>query len=144
MFLITSFVFAQERYENAKYYYREAQYSSLRSDYEKAIREAQYALERFLDERNKNKAQEMKDIIQSSRKIISEIEDNIKKAIKNGTIIAGMTKEEVIESWGKPRDINRTVTSYSVHEQWCYGDILAGTDRYIYFDENEVVTSWQD
>jgi hypothetical protein len=49
----------------------------------------------------------------------------------------GMTKDMAIESWGKPKDINRTVTSYSVSEQWVYGD------RYLYFDDG-ILTSWQD
>jgi hypothetical protein len=54
-----------------------------------------------------------------------------------GKIWIGMTKEMAIESWGKPEDINRTVTSYSVSEQWVYGE------RYLYFDDG-ILTSWQD
>lgn len=51
----------------------------------------------------------------------------------------GMTKTEVENStWGKPTKINKTTTSYGVHEQWCYSNY-----KYIYF-ENGVVTSIQE
>lgn len=49
----------------------------------------------------------------------------------------GMTKEMLLESWGKPDDINRSVGSWGVHEQCIY------TNAYVYI-ENGVVTSWQD
>ena len=51
----------------------------------------------------------------------------------------GMTKTEVKNStWGSPEKINKTTTSYGVHEQWCYSNY-----KYIYF-ENGVVTSIQE
>lgn len=49
----------------------------------------------------------------------------------------GMTKDMLKLSWGSPDDINRTVTSYTVHEQWVYGDV------YVYVEDG-IVTSWQD
>ena len=49
----------------------------------------------------------------------------------------GMTKAMVKDSWGEPEDINRTVGSWGVHEQWVYGS------NYLYF-ENGKLTSWQD
>lgn len=75
--------------------------------------------------------------------------DRLKKLIQKygnsmGTIVAkrevrlGMTKAMVIDSWGQPKDINRTVGSWGVHEQWVYGD-----RTYLYF-ENGKLTSWQD
>lgn len=46
----------------------------------------------------------------------------------------GMTKSDVLaSSWGKPKDINKTTTKYSAHEQWVYGG-----NRYLYFDDNEL------
>ena len=53
----------------------------------------------------------------------------------------GMTKEEVIASWGKPNKINRTVTQYGTHEQWVYHHI--GDGCYLYFEDGRL-TSWQD
>lgn len=52
----------------------------------------------------------------------------------------GMTKEQVINrtSWGRPYDINRTITAGRTHEQWVYGN-----RRYLYFD-NGVLTAIQD
>jgi hypothetical protein len=56
----------------------------------------------------------------------------------------GMTDEMAEVSWGSPSDINRTVDSGGMHEQWVYRDILAlHSTRYIYF-ENGILTSWQD
>ncbi len=140
----TFLLLAQEDdYEDAKRYYREAQFSGRRADYEKTLKTAQYALEDFLHIRNGEKAEEMRDIIDSSSSVMSRMDNEIKKAIDERRIAAGMTKEDVIESWGYPRDINRTSTSGVVSEQWCFGDILEGTDRYVYFENGEV-TSWQD
>jgi hypothetical protein len=49
----------------------------------------------------------------------------------------GMTRQMLLESWGKPDDINRTVGGFGVHEQFVYGD------KYVYVEDGEV-TSWQD
>ena len=51
----------------------------------------------------------------------------------------GMTKEEAENStWGSPKKINKTTTSYGVHEQWVYS-----SNRYLYF-ENGKLTSIQE
>lgn len=63
----------------------------------------------------------------------------VEQAVLNGKIFIGMTKQQVIESWGKPDDINRTVGRWGVHEQWVYGNY--GT--YLYFEDG-ILTSWQD
>lgn len=59
----------------------------------------------------------------------------------------GMTTAEVKASWGKPDDINRSVGSWGVHEQWIYYKIstfgLSYTTQYLYF-ENNILTGWQD
>jgi len=60
--------------------------------------------------------------------------DNILK----GMVSIGMTTEDVEVSWGKPKDINRSVGAWGVHEQWVYG-----SSNYLYF-ENGKLTSWQD
>lgn len=62
---------------------------------------------------------------------------DFKDVVLNNKIRIGMIKEEVELSWGKPGDIHRTVTQYSTHEQWIYGD------HYLYFEDG-VLTSWQD
>jgi len=42
----------------------------------------------------------------------------------------GMTKEQVRESWGKPKHVNRSVYESGTREQWVYGDIRSD---YLYF-----------
>ena len=48
-----------------------------------------------------------------------------------------MTKEMAIIALGEPDDINKTVGSWGVHEQWIYNKL------YIYF-ENGKLTSYQN
>ncbi len=59
-------------------------------------------------------------------------------AIREGTIMLGMTREMVIVTWGEPEDVHKTVGSWGVHEQWIYKH-----NQYVYF-ENDILTSWQD
>jgi hypothetical protein len=58
-------------------------------------------------------------------------------AIRQQKIVLGMTAPQVLLSWGKPEDINRSVGSWGVHEQWVYGN------QYVYL-ENGKVDSFQD
>ena len=60
--------------------------------------------------------------------------------IDQHVIRIGMSKLSVLTSWGKPRDINRTVHVSVTHEQWVYGE---HGRPYVYF-ENDILTSWQD
>lgn len=48
----------------------------------------------------------------------------------------GMTKEALIESWGKPRNINESTGPWGVHRQYVY------RSAYVYV-ENGSVVSWQ-
>jgi ribonuclease D len=48
----------------------------------------------------------------------------------------GMTIDDVLASkWGRPRDVNRTVTSGGSHYQFVYGN-----GRYVYFENGRVVS----
>jgi len=59
-----------------------------------------------------------------------------KEERSNEGVRIGMTKEEVLMSnWGIPYDINKTVTRYGVHEQWCYRGY-----NYLYFENGILVT----
>jgi len=62
---------------------------------------------------------------------------DIENLIIEKRIRIGMTKQQVILSWGKPERINRSVGSWGIHEQWIYGR------TYVYF-ENGILTAWQD
>jgi len=57
--------------------------------------------------------------------------------IINHKLQLGMTKDMVIESWGQPKNINKSVYSWGVHEQWVYDS------RYLYFEDG-ILTSWQE
>jgi hypothetical protein len=57
--------------------------------------------------------------------------------LKEGYYWTGMNREMATISLGSPNDINRTVGSWGVHEQWVYDNI------YLYF-ENGKLTSYQN
>lgn len=68
----------------------------------------------------------------------SGLSEAYKKAILQSEIMRGMTSDDVEVSWGKPKDINRSVGSWGVHEQWIYG-----SSNYLYF-KNGILDSWQN
>ena len=57
--------------------------------------------------------------------------------IHRGRVRIGMTAEQCRAALGRPRDINRSVGSYGVHEQWVYNGL------YLYFEDG-IMTSFQD
>jgi transcription antitermination factor NusG len=57
--------------------------------------------------------------------------------LKQGYYWIGMTREMATISLGSTNDINRTVGSWGVHEQWVYDNL------YLYF-ENGILTSYQN
>ena len=80
-----------------------------------------------------------------------EISTYIKTKISQGKVVKGMTKEHVIASWGHPYDIDRSVNSSGVHEEWRYGYKHYGFSWYyrwiptnfLYF-KNGKLDSWQN
>jgi|JI10StandDraft_1071094.scaffolds.fasta_scaffold01916_17 hypothetical protein len=70
--------------------------------------------------------------------IITKYGNEIGQLILNKKVKIGWTKQMCIESWGKPKEINRTTTLKVVHEQWVYS-----LKKYLYFD-NDVLTAIQD
>lgn len=54
-----------------------------------------------------------------------------------GEIWIGMTKQMLLDSKGYPKNINKTVNTVGVHEQWVY------ETKFVYLD-NDIVTSWQE
>lgn len=87
----------------------------------------------------------MKDALRTEGAIATRKADLTKKygsasaqKILEGMVWIGMTDAMAVESIGKPKEINRSVGSWGVHEQWVYGN-----DIFLYF-ENGKLTSWQD
>lgn len=62
---------------------------------------------------------------------------NEQNNIKSKHINLGMTPCMAIAAWGRPEDVNRSVGSFGVHEQWVY------PANYLYFEDG-VLTSFQD
>lgn len=58
-----------------------------------------------------------------------------------GRVSVGMTKEQALAGWGRPRDVNTTTDAYGSNEQWVYGEYGGG--GYLYFD-GELLTSIQN
>jgi hypothetical protein len=53
--------------------------------------------------------------------------------IRTNRIRIGMSPDMVRMSWGDPEDINRTIYTFGVHEQWVYG-----IGCYVYFEDGKV------
>lgn len=59
----------------------------------------------------------------------------------------GWSSDMVIESLGRPTDINRTINSWGTREQWVYREYLSELHEYIteyYYFENGILTAIQD
>lgn len=59
----------------------------------------------------------------------------------------GWSSDMVIESLGRPTDINRTINSWGTREQWVYREYLSELHEYIteyYYFENGILTTIQD
>ena len=77
----------------------------------------------------------------------STIPANISTAIRNKEIMVGMTKEQVIASWGEPCWMCYGMRRSSSGDTWEYnpGGITSlgiGAGTYLYFDNNDVLRYW--
>ncbi|MCP1309956.1 stalk domain-containing protein [Paenibacillus tyrfis] len=68
--------------------------------------------------------------------------ESVKAGIRQQKVRVGMTQEQVLMSWGKPDDINKTTGSFGTFEQWVYRGPSIGTGNYLYFTDG-VLTSTQ-
>ena len=64
------------------------------------------------------------------------------EAINLGKVAIGMTSDHVVQSWGKPTKINKTINASGTSEQWVYDRGRIGQSQYVYLS-NGVVTSIQ-
>lgn len=81
-----------------------------------------------IEEENKKKAQ-----VERTKEMIKKYGSYNGKLIAEGKVAIGMNQKMVIDSWGKPSDINRDIYSFGVHEQWVYG-----SGNYVYFKDGVV------
>ncbi|AFM41004.1 hypothetical protein Desaci_2029 [Desulfosporosinus acidiphilus SJ4] len=69
----------------------------------------------------------------------AEEEAKAKALAKTQGVRIGMTQQQVLDSsWGRPNEVNRTVTANGTHEQWVYDN-----GGYLYFD-NGILTAVQN
>lgn len=69
------------------------------------------------------------------QQLISKYGEAVANLILKQQITLGMSEEALIESWGKPRDINESVGVWGVHKQYVY------PSAYVYI-ENGIISSW--
>jgi hypothetical protein len=66
--------------------------------------------------------------------------------LQNKSVMAGMSREQVMEAWGSPYQMNVTYTDKGVRrEEWIYEDWLDASTikhRYLYFEEGKLVGGW--
>ncbi|MGE6259206.1 hypothetical protein ACQKCU_15085 [Heyndrickxia sporothermodurans] len=91
-------------------------------------------IDKFLEQYGNNTSNE-EDV---NVKNVNEENSQEGNAKKETGIRIGMTSDEVLERWGKPKDINKTITQYGVHEQWVYPNY-----QYLYFDDGILTTIQQ-
>jgi len=89
-----------------------------------------------LETENKRKKQQ-NETAELEKNYIKRFGKTVYSKLKENRFWIGMTKEMAIISLGSPNDINRTVGTWGVHEQWIY------ENRYLYF-ENGKLTSYQN
>lgn len=118
---------------------------------------AMYTLEKYLNigyseadklykqAQNAEEREEAKKIAEEKARKNAEEREKAKKAAeekarkKSEGVRIGMSKQDVLDSsWGKPKDINTSIGSWGIHEQWIYGG-----GNYLYF-ENGILTSIQN
>ena len=80
---------------------------------------------------------EKKELAKQEKKYLKKYGKKVYAKLKEGYIWIGMSQEMAIISKGYPKDNNRSVGSWGIHEQWVYDN------EYLYF-ENGYLKSWQD
>jgi hypothetical protein len=60
---------------------------------------------------------------------------SVTQAAVDKKVIIGMTTEQVVAAWGRPYNINETITARGKSEQWVYG-----SGQYLYFDNGVLKT----
>ena len=71
---------------------------------------------------------------------------SLDEAIAKKRVVVGMSREQVLKSWGSPYKIDVTYTDSGVRrELWVFEDWIDNSTvkhRYLYFEENALVGGW--
>ena len=74
------------------------------------------------------------------------LDPTFERHIEGKNVMVGMSREQVLEAWGSPYQMNVSYTSKGIRrEEWVFEDwIDAGTisHRYLYFEEGKLVGGW--
>lgn len=73
---------------------------------------------------------------------------DFQKHIEQHRVMVGMTKEQVLQSWGGPQTINTTFTKDGIRqEEWIFEDWESSAvvrHRYLYFEEGILMGGWYE
>jgi hypothetical protein len=105
------------------------------SEYIKIKRQQELELERHKDERRIKK--EDAEYVKIEKANLKKYGKVVYERLRKGYYWIGMTKEMALISLGNPKDNNRSIGSWGVHEQWVYNGL------YLYF-ENSKLKSYQE
>lgn len=71
---------------------------------------------------------------------------DFQKHIVEHRVMVGMSKEQVLQSWGGPQTINTTFTKDGIRqEEWIFEDwenAAVVKHRYLYFEEGKLIGGW--
>lgn len=81
--------------------------------------------------------------------IITHLRDpDFHKHIEQHRVMAGMSKEQVLQSWGGPQTINTSFTKDGLRrEEWIFEDWESTAivkHRYLYFEEGTLIGGWYE
>jgi hypothetical protein len=75
------------------------------------------------------------------------LDPTFEQHIAEKKVVVGMTRQQALEAWGSPYQMNVTYTDQGVRrEEWVFEDwIDAGSvkHRYLYFEEGKLVGGWK-
>jgi hypothetical protein len=106
------------------------------------IEKEKYLYELEMLKKEESERQRIQDEERNKREIIKQkiANENIEKygkyfgdLINSGKVVLGMNKEMCVKAWGKPIDINETIVTGLIHEQWVYSLSL-----YLYFENGKL------
>ncbi|MCF7907565.1 MAG: DUF2845 domain-containing protein [Candidatus Omnitrophica bacterium] len=157
-FLLTWFVTTSVCYSGTqkKYYRLAAEYlaeaDSLYSEnklyqaydfYDKAISSAEASDQ--LERLSQREIERIKDIIRQSnngKSRIHQVTQNFRSTIQAKRVSRGMSKSQVLASWGDPSDIEKKIYKWQEQEVWSYGNVLDDSDKFVIF-QNGLVIDWR-
>jgi len=74
------------------------------------------------------------------------LDPNFEQHIQDKSVMAGMSREQVMDAWGSPYQMNVSYTEKGIRrEEWIYEDWLDSSTikhRYLYFEEGKLIGGW--